>query len=142
MNHQEHQVHQESSLLTEPSKEIDMIAKEIVDCCFCVHKDLGPGLLESAYEIFLLEELLERGLDVRTQVPLSVKRKNKLVDMAYRLDFLVEDKIIIELKSIEKILPLHQAQILTYLKLSSKKLGFLVNFNCPLIKDGIKRYAL
>jgi GxxExxY protein len=139
INHQEHQAHQD---FIEPSKEINKLAKEIVDCCFCVHKDLGPGLLENAYEIFLLEEFQERGLNIKTQAPLKVTRKNKIVDMAYRLDFVVEDKIILEIKSIEKLLPLHEAQILTYLKLSKMKLGFPVNFNSPLIKDGIRRFAL
>lgn len=140
LNRQERQALQETEF-TEPSFETDKIAKEIVDSCFQVHKDLGPGLLENAYGIFLFEELNERGLAVKTQVPITVKRKNKIVDMAYRLDFLVENKIIIELKSLEKLLPIHEAQIMTYLRLSNKQLGFLVNFNARLIKDGIRRFV-
>ena len=135
LNHQEHQGHQDIANL-------DNLAKNIVDCVFCVHKEMGPGLLENAYEVFLLHELSERGINARVQVPVQVKYKNKIVDVGYRLDLLVEDKIIVELKTVEAILPLHQAQILTYLRLANKKLGFLVNFNAPLIKNGIKRYSL
>lgn len=141
MNHQAHQGHQECSY-PEPSEHLDAIARQIVDSCFCVHKDLGPGLLESAYGLFLFDELKERGLDIRREVPLTVTRKNRTIDMAYRLDLLVENEIIIELKTVEKILPIHQAQMMTYLKLSQKKLGFLVNFNNKLIKDGIKRFVI
>lgn len=140
LNHQEHQDHQDISR-AQPSAELDKIAREIVDCCFSVHKDLGPGLLENTYEFFLCEEFVERGLNIQKQVPLKVLRKGKIFDISYRLDFLIENQIIIELKAIEKLLPLHEAQILTYLKLSQKKLGFLVNFNAPLIKDGIRRFA-
>lgn len=90
-NHQERQVHQEERT-SPPSAEIDKIAREIVDACFSVHKDLGSGLIENAYGTFLLDEFIERGIAVKTQFPLGVKRKNKVIDMAYRLDFLVEDK--------------------------------------------------
>lgn len=124
------------------SEEIDKLAKEIVDCAFVVHKEIGPGLLENAYEVFMIEELQSRGLKVEKQVPLIVSYKNKKVDMAYRLDLVVEDKILIELKSCEKLLPIHEAQILTYLKLSDYSLGFLMNFGSKLIKDGLRRFVV
>jgi GxxExxY protein len=141
LNHQVHQEHQDMEH-QEPCAALDAIASQIVDSCFPVHKDLGPGLLENAYEIFLIEELVESGLDVKSQFPVQVRRKHKTVDMAYRLDLLIEDQIIIELKSAEKLLPIHQAQLMTYLRLTHKKLGFLVNFNTRLIKDGIRRIVL
>lgn len=140
MNRQVHQEHQ--GVFQEPSSQLDYIAKNIVDAAFQVHKTIGPGLLENAYEIFLLEELKERGVETKRQSPLSVQYKNKTIDMAYRLDLVIEDQILIELKSVDKILPIHHAQIMTYLKLSKFKLGFLINFNSCLIKDGIKRFAL
>ncbi len=124
------------------SKEIDSLATEIVDCAFTVHKEISPGLLENAYEAFIVEELTSRGLVVKTQVPLIVQYKNKTVDMAYRLDLVVEDKILIELKSCEKLLPIHEAQILTYLRLSDYSLGFLMNFGSKLIKDGLRRFVV
>ncbi len=140
MNHQAHQVHQGG--VQEPSKALDVIGREIVDAAYTVHKEIGPGLLESAYEIFLMEELRERGYDVKNQVPLMVKYKTKMVDIAYRMDIVVNDNVLIELKSVDKILPIHEAQMLTYLKFSKIKLGYLINFNNRLIKDGIRRMAL
>lgn len=140
MNHQGHQAHQD--IVQEPSSELDGMARQIVDSTFVVHEEIGPGLLENAYEIFLCEEISSRGLKVKTQVPLKAQFKNKIVDMAYRLDVVVEGRILIELKSCEKLLPIHEAQILTYLRLSEYKLGFLINFNSRLIKDGIRRFAL
>ncbi len=137
MHHQVHKAHKVSSM-----DEINIIAKKIVDSAFCVHKTIGPGLLESTYEACLLEELKERNLNAECQKPLSIKYKSKTIDIAYRLDLVVEDKILIELKSVERVLPIHTAQIITYLKLSKLKLGFLINFNTPLIKDGIKRFAM
>lgn len=124
------------------SQEIDRLAKEIVDCAYTVHKEIGPGLLENAYEILMVEEITSRGLSVKTQVPLIVKYKGTKVDMAYRLDLVIEDKILIELKSCEKLLPIHEAQILTYLKLSDYSLGFLMNFGSTLIKDGLRRFVV
>lgn len=141
MNHQGHKGHQDG-IAVGPRQEVDDIARAIVDSAYNIHKEIGPGLLENAYEAFLVEELSGRGLSVQTQVPLKTTYKNKTVDMAYRLDLVVNEKVLIELKSCEKLLPIHQAQILTYLKLSKMKLGLLINFNVPLIKDGIKRFAL
>ncbi|MEM6780919.1 MAG: GxxExxY protein [Pseudomonadota bacterium] len=137
-----HQAHKEHEGINSAMSDVDGIAKSLVDCVFTVHKNLGPGLLESAYEACLIEEFMERGLKFEAQKPLKIQYKSKLVDVAYRLDLVVEDKILIELKSVEKILPIHEAQILSYLKLSEYKLGFLINFNNRLIKDGIKRYII
>jgi len=107
-----------------------------------VHQAIGPGLLESAYEECLSHELNLRGLRFQRQVPLPVVYKNVKLDCGYRLDIVVEDKVILELKSVEEITPLHKAQLLTYLRLSGKKVGLLINFNVPLIKDGITRMVL
>ncbi len=120
---------------------MDLMATEIVDSAFKVHKELGPGLLESAYEACLLHELVKRGFAVCRQVQLPVHYDGIVVDAGYRLDLLVNDSIIIELKAIDQLLPIHQAQLTTYLKLSHKTLGFLINFNVPLIKNGIRRVA-
>ena len=122
--------------------QIEQLAKEIVDAAFKVHSQLGPGLLESAYESCLIFELQKRGLAVESQVSQPVIYESLKIDAGYRLDLLVENQIIIELKAVEQLLPIHKAQLLTYLKLSQKTLGFLINFNSPLIKDGIKRIVL
>jgi GxxExxY protein len=120
---------------------IDEIASVIVDCAFKVHTKLGPGLLESAYEACLSHELKKRGLKVDRQIPQPVHYDDIIIDVGYRLDLLVNDSIIIELKAVENVLPIHQAQLMTYLRLSEKTLGFLINFNTVLIKNGIKRIA-
>jgi GxxExxY protein len=119
---------------------IEDIAKEIVDAAFAVHNELGPGLLESTYEFCLEHELQIRGFHVERQLPQLVVYKGLEIDTGYRLDLLVENTIIIELKSVDQLMPIHQAQLLTYLKLSKKTLGFLINFNVPLIKQGIKSF--
>jgi GxxExxY protein len=123
------------------TNQIDRIAKEVVDAAFKVHSNLGPGLLESAYEACLAHELTKRGYRVERQKAQPVIYEGLEIEVGYRLDLLVEDLIIIELKAVEQLAPIHQAQLLTYLKLSSKQLGFLMNFNVPLIKDGIRRIA-
>ena len=123
------------------TNQIDRIAKEVVDAAFKVHSSLGPGLLESAYETCLAHELTKRGYRVERQKAQPVIYDGLEIEVGYRLDLLVEDLIIIELKSVEQLAPIHQAQLLTYLKLSSKQLGFLMNFNVPMIKDGIRRIA-
>jgi GxxExxY protein len=120
---------------------IDEIASVIVDCAFKVHTKLGPGLLESAYEACLSHELKKRGLKVDRQLPQPVYYDDIIIDVGYRLDLLINDSVIIELKAVETVLPIHQAQLMTYLKLSGKTLGFLINFNNVLIKNGIKRIA-
>jgi GxxExxY protein len=111
----------------------------IIGCALKVHKALGPGLLESAYEACLLYELAKLGLKVECQKGLPLIYEEVNLECGYRLDLLVEGKVIIELKAIESLNSLHTAQVLTYLKLSNCKLGLLINFNVPLLKDGIKR---
>ncbi len=120
-------------------EKLETIGKQIIDAAFQVHKTLGPGLLESAYEACLVMELILRGLKVEQQKNLPVFYKGNKLDVGYRLDLLVENEIIIELKAVEKLLPIHEAQLISYLKLSDKRLGYLINFNVTLIKDGISR---
>lgn len=115
------------------------LSKIIVNAAFKVHKELGPGLLENVYTECLLLELIDAGLNVEKEAVLPVFYKNKKIKLGYRLDLWVEKKLIVELKCVDKINPVYQAQILTYLKLTNNKLGLLINFNVPLIKDGIKR---
>jgi GxxExxY protein len=117
------------------------IAATIVDAAYKVHRTLGPGLLESAYETILVYELQKRGLSVATQVPVPVIYESVKMDIGFRADLIVEDLVIIELKSIEKIVPVHKKQLLTYLRLAEKRLGLLINFGEELIKDGISRVA-
>lgn len=121
------------------SHELEQLAEIVVDCGFQVHKALGPGLLESAYEACMAHELSLRSIRFKTQVPLPVVYKNVTIDAGYRIDLLIEDKIIIELKAVEKMNPLYEAQIITYLKMTGIPLGFLMNFNTLYFKDGIKR---
>jgi len=115
------------------------IAREIVDACYQVHIGLGPGLLESVYEAVLAYELEQRGLKVHRQVPLPIVWKGQEFSEGFRADLIVEDKVIIELKSVEKVSRVHSKQLLTYLRLTDRRLGLLVNFGETLIKDGIKR---
>ena len=115
------------------------VTERIIRCAIEVHKELGPGLMESVYEVCLKKVLIDDGLDVKSQLILPVHFKGELLDKAFVLDLLVEDEIVLELKSLEIILPVHEAQLVTYLKLSGKKLGLLVNFNVVLLKEGIRR---
>jgi GxxExxY protein len=121
--------------------EINEISGQIVDAAIKVHTALGPGLLESAYEKCMQYELHRRRLKVACQVELPVVYEGIRIDAGYRIDLLVEDTVIVELKAIEKILPVHEAQIISYLKLGGKKLGLLVNFHVEHLKDGIRRFA-
>lgn len=106
-----------------------------------VHTALGPGLLEGVYEACLAFELKQRGLQVQTQVEMPVCYQGVSIDTGYRLDLLIERAVIVELKAVEKLMPVHEAQLLTYLKLADKRLGLLINFNVPHLRDGIKRIA-
>ncbi len=115
------------------------IAKIIVDAAYGVHKRLGPGLLESVHEIILAYELSERGLKVKRQVPVTIVYNDMKFDEGFRADIIVEDKVIVELKSVEKVVPVHKKQLLTYLRLADKRLGLLINFGSELIRDGISR---
>ena len=122
--------------------ETEELAKAVVDAALKVHKSLGPGLLESVYEICLAHELKLRGIPFQTQVALPVIYEGITIDAGLRLDLLVKDCLIVELKAVETMHPLFDAQLLTYLKLSGKRLGLLINFNVPVLKDGIRRIVL
>lgn len=122
--------------------EINKITEIIIGAAIEVHKHLGPGLLESAYEQCLEYELLDRGLKVERQLPVPVIYKEMHLEYGYRLDLLVEGSVIVEVKSVEILNPVHEAQILTYMKFAEKKIGLLINFNVKLLKEGLKRYIL
>jgi len=115
------------------------LAAIVVDACYRIHTGMGPGLLESVYEIVLAKELERRGLRVQRQVPVLIVWEDMVFEEGFRADIIVEDKLIIELKSVENIAPVHSKQLLTYLRLTNKRLGLLVNFGDVLIKNGIKR---
>ncbi len=117
------------------------IAKQIVDAAYKVHTNFGPGLLESAYEAILAYELRKRGLRVTLQQAIPIIYEDVTLEVGYRADLVVEDKVIVELKSVEKVAPVHYKQLLTYLKLADKRLGLLINFGEALIKNGIRRVA-
>lgn len=123
-------------------QELNRISGKILDAAIEVHKELGPGLLESIYEICLMKELKNIGLEGKNQIDLPVFYKGEMLDAHFRIDILIEDSVIIELKTVEKILPVHKAQLLSYMKLANKKLGLLINFNEALLKDGFKRFIL
>jgi len=111
----------------------------VIGAALEVHRQLGPGLLESAYEACLFKELVDRGLTVSRQVALPVHYKGTTVEVGYRLDLVVEGEVVVELKAVESLQPIHQAQLITYLKLSGYPIGLLINFNVPLLKDGLRR---
>jgi GxxExxY protein len=119
---------------------INVITEAIIGAAMKVHSALGPGLLESAYEACLVHELRKAGFDVRSQVELPVIYDGVRVDLGYRIDLLVNDAVIVELKCLERIAPIHEAQILSYLKLSRKRVGLIINFHVRHLKDGIKRF--
>lgn len=121
--------------------ELNEITEKIIGCAIRVHRALGPGLLESTYEVCLVHELNKAGLGVRSQVALPVVYDGITLDAGYRIDLLVEDTVIVELKSVDSLHPIHEAQMISYLKLSGKKVGLLINFNVTLLKNGIKRLA-
>lgn len=121
--------------------DIESIATEIVDAAIKVHTQLGPGLLESAYQSCMLYELTKRGLRVSCEVLLPIYYDDHLIESGYRIDMLVEDKVIIENKVVDTITPVHEAQLLTYLRLKGSWLGFLLNWNVTMMKNGIRRYV-
>lgn len=118
---------------------INEISGAVVDAALRIHSELGPGLLESVYEVLLAHELKERGFEVERQVPVSIQYMGIQFEEGYRLDLLVDDLVVVEIKSIEIILPVHKKQLLTYLRLKQKPLGLLLNFNVELMKHGITR---
>ncbi|CAG0930921.1 MAG: GxxExxY protein [Rhodocyclaceae bacterium] len=120
----------------------DALTEQIIGAAIEVHRTLGPGLLESAYEECLCVELGLRDIRFRSQVELPVVYKEHRVDGGYRLDLVVEDSVVVEIKAVERLLPLHEAQLLTYLRLSGMATGLLLNFNVPVLKDGIRRMKI
>lgn len=123
------------------SDDLEAIARTVVDCGYRLHRDLGPGLLESVYEILMAEYLRDAGLSVERQVPVPIVFKGIVIDNAFRADLVVEERLLIELKSIERIAAVHGKQVLTYLRLMNMPLGLLINFGQELFKDGVRRVA-
>ncbi len=125
-----------------PVSEKDLLTSKVLECAIEVHRVLGPGLLESVYEECLCWELNQAGLATLRQVPLPVKYKQVTMDIGYRIDVIVERQVILELKTVDKIAPVHEAQLLTSLRLSRLRTGLLLNFNAPVLRAGIKRMVL
>ena len=123
----------------EPKMDLNQLSKVILDCAFEVRKNIGPGLLESVYEAALAYEIQQRGIAVRRQVPIQFKYKGVAVGESFRIDLLVDERFIIECKATEANIPLYGAQCLTYLKATGLTLGLVINFGCPLLKEGIER---
>jgi GxxExxY protein len=122
--------------------ETDFLTQKVVGCAIEVHKELGLGLLESSYECCLMYELAKAGIVAKKQVVLPINYKGMLIESGYRIDILLPEKLIIELKAVDKLLPIHTAQMITYLKLSDIKTGLLINFNVQKLTNGLKRISL
>jgi GxxExxY protein len=122
--------------------DVERLAEQLVDAAFKVHSSLGPGLLEGVYEVCLAHELRRRSIAFELQVPKPVQYEGLKLDAGLRLDLLVDGKIVVEIKAVDALLPVHKAQLLTYLKLGGYRLGFLINFNTPTLKEGLKRVIL
>ena len=120
----------------------DPLSEKVIGAAIEVHRHVGPGLLESAYEECLCHELVKAGLSFKRQVEMPISYKGQDIDCGYRADLIVENTLLVELKAVEKLLPIHQAQVLTYLKLGRLSTGLLINFNSTLLKDGIKRFVM
>jgi GxxExxY protein len=132
------------AMITQPEKivipaEIEQMATVAVDASFAVHMELGPGLLESAYEACFARELELRGINYQRQLPVPLNYKGKIIEVGFRADVVIGGKLLIELKAVEQVIPVHKAQVITYLKILKLPLGLLINFNEALIKDGIQR---
>lgn len=121
--------------------ELNKITEAIIGAAIEVHRALGPGLLESVYVACLVYELIQRGYKVFTEVPLPLVYKGVKLECGYRLDLLVNDKVIVEVKSVDRLAPIHDAQIISYLKISGRKVGLLINFNVTMVKNGVKRFV-
>lgn len=141
MNHEDTKTR--SRDLSEPIRsEVEAVATQVVDAAFAVHSELGPGLLESIYERCLVRELQVRGVDAQCQLAVPIRYRGLWIDPGLRLDILAGGCVVVEVKTVDVVLPVHIAQILTYLKLTGHRLGMLINFNVPIIKQGIRRVAL
>lgn len=123
----------------EEEEKLNSLTEKIIGAAISVHRALGPGLLESAYEECLCYELSQIGLKFNRQVPLPVSYKGVKLDCGYKMDLVVENEVIVELKTVERLIPVHEAQLLSYLKLHHKKIGLLINFHVPVLKSGLKR---
>jgi len=121
--------------------ELNKLSRHVLDASITVHKEMGPGLLESVYSACLISELQSRNIQIQSEVFLPLHYKGEELNKDFRLDLLIEDEIIVEIKAVEVLLPVHEAQIISYLKLADKRLGFLINFNVPLLKNGFRRFA-
>ena len=122
--------------------EFDDLSSRVIGCAIQVHRELGPGLLESTYEQCVAYELLQAGIPFKVQHPIPVAYKQIKLECGYRVDLLIADRLIVELKSVEELLKIHEAQVLTYMKLANIRIGLLINFNVRLLKKGIKRFVL
>jgi GxxExxY protein len=120
---------------------LNQLSTVILDSAISVHREMGPGLLESVYHHCMMKELRNRDIIVQTQVPIILHYKGQPLNKEYIVDLLVENEIVLELKAVEVLLPVHEAQMISYLKLANKRLGFLINFNVPLLKNGFKRFV-
>jgi GxxExxY protein len=129
-------------MFKEVSKEEDRIGREIVDAAFQVHKELGPGLLEKVYEVCFCHVLSQKGFEIKRQVDIPIVFEGLIFEEGLRLDVMVNNLVICELKALENVNPVWEAQLLSHLKLTNKRLGYLINFNVPLIKNGIKRMVI
>ncbi len=123
------------------NEELDFLSRRILPACLSVHREMGSGLLESVYELCLLKEFENEGIMAESQVSIPLVYKGFKLSKDFRIDFFVEREIIIEVKSVDVLLPVHEAQVISYLKLANKQLGFLVNFNSALLKNGFKRFV-
>ncbi len=141
MNHRDTEAQRETQSIPIPDA-VNETSGVVVDAAFQVHQALGPGLLESVYEQCLQYELADRGLDVKRQVQVPLMYKELQFDCGFRIDLLVNDQVVVELKAVEVVLPIHLAQLLTYLKIAKHRVGLLINFNQTKIKNGIHRLAL
>jgi GxxExxY protein len=122
-------------------EELNGLSSEILDACIYVHREMGPGLLESVYVLCLREEFKRRSIRAVCEVPIGLTYRGAILSKEFRIDILVEDEIILEVKSVDALLSVHEAQVISYLKLAKKRLGFLINFNVPLMKDGFRRFV-
>ena len=122
-------------------EELNALSSEILDSCIYVHREMGPGLLESIYVLCLLDELTRRSIRAACEVPIALTYRGTNLSKELRIDILVEDEIVLEIKSVDALHSVHDAQIISYLKLAKKRLGFLINFNVPVLKDGFRRFV-
>jgi GxxExxY protein len=141
MNHEDTKTQSTHDIDVIP-EETERVATAVIDAAYSVHSELGPGLLESIYEQCMIVELGQRELCYERQLALPITYKGHRIETGIRLDLVVEDQVVVELKAVEQLMPVHAAQLLTYLKLTGQRLGLLINFNVPIIKNGIHRFAL